>query len=361
MDRKLANLMEKTRWRQFQPRFLPTGVGSLPHLHPKQAIRLIAQTLPQTPFWPQLPKYNPLENMNVQVSPGLPFLKIDEEKGEVRFDRACDQAGEMERVYSAYLAGDVEAFRLPERYAGGLEETIHFLKEAQKPLQFFKGQIPGPITFGLSVQDPQGKDVIHNEVIFDALLKGLILRGRWMIRRMKSVCEAVLLFIDEPALAGYGSAFFSVEAATVVGRLNEVIEEFQAEGAWVGIHCCGNTDWPLLLSTKADVLNFDAWGFLETLSLYPEALQDFLSRDGVLAWGIVPTTEFTGKESSEEFVQRMEQGFRRLAQKGIRVEQLRERCLLTSSCGMGLMDVEKAEKAMHLLAELSKRMQEKYL
>jgi hypothetical protein len=39
---------------------------------------------------------------------------------------------------------------------------------------------------------------------------------------------------------------------------------------------------------------------------------------------------------------------------------LRERSLLTTSCGMGLMPVEDAEKAMGLLAELSKRMREEY-
>jgi methionine synthase II (cobalamin-independent) len=228
------------------------------------------------------------------------------------------------------------------------------------PLQFFKGQIVGPITFGLLLQDGHGKNIIHSEVAFDALLKGLVLRGRWIIQRMKKVCEDVILFVDEPGLSGYGSAFFSVDGSTISKRLNEAIEEFQAQGALVGVHSCGNMDWSVLLGTKANIINFDAWGFLERFSLYPEALEGFLSRGGVLAWGIVPTAGFTGRETVEGLMEKLETGFRLLARKGIGEEILRERCLLTPSCGMGLMSEEEAEKAMGLLAELSRRMREKY-
>jgi len=298
--------------------------------------------------------------MNVQVSPGLPFVKIDELKGEVSFDTTLDGAQELEKAYRLYLAGDIESYGLPSRYAGGFQGMVQHLGEKRPPLQFFKGQIVGPITFGLALQDGQGKDIIHNEVAFDAIMKGLLLRGRWIIQRMKRVCEDVILFIDEPGLSGYWSAFFSVDGPTITRRLNEAIEEFQAQGAWVGVHCCGNTDWSLLLRTKADIINFDAWGFWERFSLYPEAVEEYLSRDGVLAWGIVPTSEFTGRETVEGLMEKLEAGMRGLAGKGISEEALRERCLLTPSCGMALMSVADAEKAIGLLAELSKQMRKKY-
>ena len=353
--------MERDDEKKFLPCFLATGVGSLPHRDVAPACALITRALPQTPFWPQLPKHSILESMNVQVSPGLPFLRVEEKKGEVFFDSARDEARELEAVYQAYLTADETSYAIPAAYAGGLEGMVGYLKGNQGlPLRFFKGQITGPITFGLSVQDPEGRSLIHNEVAFDAVMKGLLLRGRWILQRMKEVCADVILFIDEPGLSGYGSAFFSVEASIIIGRLNEMIEEFQAQGVRVGVHCCGNTDWSLLLRTKADIVNFDAWSFFERLALYPEALNEFLTRHGVLAWGIVPTSEFTGKETVEVLEQKLEGEFRELQSRGIRQEILRERCLLTTSCGMGLMSVEDAEKAMGLLAELSKVMREKY-
>ena len=352
--------MEKSDQRKFRPCFLATGVGSLPHTDLRRALTLITRNFPRTPFWPQLPKHSVLEGMNVQVSPGLPFMRVDESKGEVSFDGTLDGAQELEKVYGLYLAGNIDAYCLPARYAGGFEGMIQHLEKKKAPLQFFKGQIVGPITFGLGMQDDHGKDIIHNEVAFDAIMKGLLLRGRWIIQRMKTICPNVIFFIDEPGLSGYGSAFFSVDGPTIARRLNEAIEEFQAQGAWVGIHCCGNTDWSLLLETKADIINFDAWGFWERVSLYPEAVESFLSRDGVFAWGIVPTSEFTGRETVEGLMEKLETGIQALAGKGIPVERLRESCLITPSCGMGLMSQEAAEKAMGLTAELSARMREKY-
>lgn len=323
---------ERIKPEKFEPAFLATGVGSLPHKDISEACQLIGRTLPHTPFWPQLPQHSLLEGMNLQVSPGLPFLRVEEAKGEVHFDRTRDPAKELERGYNAYLTGEIESFRLLPAYAGGFEGMVHYLEE-RKPiaLKFFKGQMVGPVTYGLAVQDDRGKDIIHDEVLYDALIKGLMLRGRWIIQRMKKVCEKVILFIDEPGLSGYGSAFFSVDGATISRRLNEVIEDLQAAGSWVGIHCCGNTDWSLLLNTKADIINFDAWGFFDRVVLYAEAVEEFLSRGGVLAWGIVPTSEFTGKETVMGLVERLEAGFRDLVKKGISEKILHEQCLLTPS------------------------------
>lgn len=354
-------MMEKFPRKRFLPGFMATGVGSLPHAEINQVCDLISRTLSRTPFWPQLPKRSVLESMIVQVSSGLPFLKVEEKKGEVFFDAALDEARELEKVYDAYLTGNAKSYSIPAAYGGGFEGMVQYLgKEKSVPLRFFKGQMVGPITFGLSIKDNNGKSIIHNEVFFDALMKGLLLRGQWIIQKMKTVCEDVILFIDEPGLSSYGSAFFSVDASTIKGRLNEMIEYFQTKGALVGVHCCGNMDWSLLMKTKADIINFDAWGFFERFSLYSDALKDFFSRDGILAWGIVPTSEFTGQETVEGLMEKLKGELKELADKGIPQEVLRQRCLLTSSCGMGLMSVENAEKAMGLLGELSRRMREKY-
>ncbi len=353
--------MEKRSKNNFRPCFLHTGVGSLPHKEVEKACAFIFNTLPQTPFWPQLPHHSLLESMNIQISPGLPFLQVEETKGEVRFDSSRDVAQELEKIYHSYISENIDAYALPAHYAAGFEGMIRFLRDHHSgSLQFFKGQMVGPITFGLAIRDGQGKNVIHNEVVFDALVKGLLLRGRWMIHRMKTICENIILSIDEPGLSGYGSAFFNVDGPTISRRLNEVIEEFQDEGAWVGIHCCGNTDWGLLMDTKVDIINFDAWGFLDRLSLYPESLENFLSRGGVLAWGIVPTADFTDQITIEKLIEKLEAGLHSLAGRKIQEEILRERCLLTPSCGMGLMPVRDAERAMKLLGELSLRMRKKY-
>ncbi|GAH14871.1 unnamed protein product, partial [marine sediment metagenome] len=47
----------------------------------------------------------------------------------------------------------------------------------------------------------------------------------------------------------------------------------------------------MLLSTKIDILSFDAYNYAQSLSLYPSEVKSFLDRKGNIAWGIVPNDE----------------------------------------------------------------------
>jgi len=68
------------------------------------------------------------------------FLKVDEAKGEVSFDATLDEAQELEKAYRLYLAGDIDSYRLPERYAGGFEGMVQQLERRKPALRFFKGR-----------------------------------------------------------------------------------------------------------------------------------------------------------------------------------------------------------------------------
>ena len=57
------------------------------------------------------------------------------------------------------------------------------------------------------------------------------------------------------------------------------------EGAWVGVHCCENTDWAILLQSDIDVLNFDAYGFFDRVFLFKQELIDFINRGGTSCLG----------------------------------------------------------------------------
>ena len=58
-------------------KFSATAIGSYPHNNVDDACDLILKTLPEIPCWPQLPERDMNEEMLVQYTEGLPFLKID--------------------------------------------------------------------------------------------------------------------------------------------------------------------------------------------------------------------------------------------------------------------------------------------
>ena len=88
-----------------------------------------------------------------------------------------------------------------------------------------------------------------------------------------------------------------------------------------------------------------------------QSMREAKFRVGVV---VLALTGLLGTMAGQSSNDKLEAGFHDLAARGISEKLLRARCLLSSSCGMGLMVIEDAEKAMTLLAELSRSMREKY-
>jgi methionine synthase II (cobalamin-independent) len=203
------------------------------------------------------------------------------------------------------------------------------------------------------LKDEAGRDVIHNELLFDAVVKGLAMKAAWQIQELGRFGKPVIIFIDEPAMEALGSAFSAVSSEVIAEKLDEIIDAIHEAGGIAGIHCCGNADWPMLFATRVDIVNFDAFDYLERVLLYPAEIARFIGRGGALAWGIVPTGAAARSESSATLRARLDAGMKRLEAAGIDRATLRRRCLITPSCGLGSLAPEQAEAALALLAQVA--------
>jgi len=283
----------------FSPRFWTTAVGSFPHLDAAGLCRSLAAGL-DVPDWPQLSRRSFRENMYVQYSAALPAIVIDENQEKISFDTRGDLTGPLEAFYERYLAEDLDYFGLKETHAIGFFAMLEAVRavdggkasrDADDPASWIKGQVTGPISLGLTVTDQDLRASLYDDLLADAIVKNAAMNARWQARQLQRVRPNVILAIDEPYMASYGSAYISLSREQVVTMLDEVFAAIHAEGALAWVHCCANTDWSVLLETEVDILNLDAYGYLENLALYPAELGAFLDRGGALAWGIVPNTD----------------------------------------------------------------------
>ena len=335
--------------------FIATGIGSFPHTDEKEVCNLILQNFPKIPFWPQLPKRSFFEGMVVQYGQGFPSLKWDEKEQRAWVDTSQGFDKEIERFYQSFENGELEPFRISEDFAKGLRMIEDLSSEEhRKEIKYIKGQITGPVTFGLSLTDQERKPIFYDPTLKDILIKHLSLKAQWMEKRFNDLLPGIktMLFFDEPSLSSYGSAFSSLNREEVVLSLNECIKGIKGSK---GVHCCGNTDWSMLLSTDIDILSFDAYGYLETVSLYPKQLNAFLERGGILAWGIVPTSEAILKEDAQSLIKRFKEGVKTLSKEGIDPSLL-QRAILTPSCGTASLSADLSERVCKLTSEVSKRL-----
>ena len=343
---------------KFDDSFIATGIGSFPHKDEREVFRLIFEDFSEIPFWPQLPKRSFLEGMVVQYSEGFPSLRKDERKQTVWVDTSQGFDQEVERFYQWVENREFGPFRITEDFAIGLGILKDLASEEhRKEIKYIKGQITGPITFGFSLTDQDKKPIFHDPTLKDILIKHLSSKARWMEKRFNDLLPGIktILFFDEPSLSSFGSGFSSLNREEVILSLNECLNAIKGLR---GIHCCGNTDWSMLLSTDIDILSFDAYGYLKTVSLYPRELRTFLERGGILAWGIVPTNEDVLKEDAQSLVRRFKEGLKTLSEKEID-PLLLQRAIITPSCGTASLPIPLAERVCEVTAEVSRRLREK--
>ena len=324
---------------------LPTMIGSMPDTDVEKSWQLVARYLKDIPAWPQLPKLSVREDMIIQYSEGFPGATIEGNRLVIK--AAGNFNNELERLYTAYLANDCSGYPTTKAYATGLHKM---LSSGISP-KAVKGQITGPVTWGLSVIDENKKAIIYDDVVGDAVPKFIRLKAKWQEQALREISKNTIIFFDEPYMVSFGSATLTLSKEKVISLWEEA---FQGISGLKGVHCCGNTDWSALLATSTDILSFDTYNYAQSLALYPAEVKKFIDRKGVIAWGIVPNNEDTLKKESVASLQdRLEEAMAPFTRKGIPFQQLIEQGLVTPSCGLEGLSIEGAEQALKLLTELS--------
>jgi len=326
---------------------LATGIGSLPHALPEEAVDLVLRFLPEAPFWPQLPKMDLREGMVAQFREHLPLPDLP----------GGDSPEKLEEFYANVIGGSTEYFRISEDYAAGLyafKQRLIADPGALKSIEFIKCQITGPFTFAASLKDRSGKALLYDHTMMQVVIKGLIMKALWQINFFKQFNKKIILFIDEPYLGCFGSAYTPINRKDVVAGLRELTEEIKKQDALLGVHCCGNTDWSIFTEIPAlDIINFDAFGFLEKFTIYAADLKNFISRGGLICWGIVPTQESIAKITPAGLLDRLLEGVDLLVKKGLPREGLLDNLIISPACGLGSLEAEQAAKILSMLPEVS--------
>jgi hypothetical protein len=324
---------------------MTTGIGSLPHHSVSDGCRLVLSSF-DIPFWPQFPKVSFKEFMIPQFSEGMPFLKLDPDKQLIWIEK--NTSDELERFYESCTPASRIA--ISEDYAQGLHAFLRMIKGRR--FSILKGHVTGPLTFTLGMKDEVGKAAYFDEEFREISLMLLQAKTRWQIDMLKQHAESIIIFIDEPILSALGSSsYLGVSTEEALRLLQEMVKTIKAEGALAGIHCCGNADWPMVMKSGADIVNFDAYDYLDTLALYHEECRNFLEKGGYFAWGIVPTSDAISGENPDSIRERFQTGLRTLSQH-IPQDLIRSNMLITPSCGTGSRTVEEAVKIFQLLMRL---------
>ncbi len=342
------------------PLALATMIGSLPHGDANSAIDKILQYAPEAPVWPQLPMRDWREGFLPQYAEGLPGLVKDADNAKVSINTdhqniTEDLAAFYESSMMAVDSNDFSRFLITKEASEGFYTALERFKALETKPPFVKVHTTGPVSFALTVFDQNDRALFYDETFNDVALQSCIMKSIWQIREYKDLADNIICFLDEPVLSAFGSsAYVNVSREEVVRMLKTAIDAIHNEGALVGVHVCGNSEWTILIDAGVDLINFDAYFHGEGIALYADQIKSYLESGGALAWGIIPTSAEIHNVTPESLYTRLEEVVKNLASQGVDEDLIWAQSVLTPSCGMGTMTLQESELVMQRLSELSK-------
>ncbi len=327
-----------------------SGIGSLPHDDPVEAVKVVLGELPDLPYLPELPSRGPGSDLIGRSCGLLVELGVDLQPAGWRLTPG---EGLDQRRSRSLLARDLDALEEhTQGYAGPL-----------------KVQVAGPWTLAASVERPRGGRVVGDlgarRDVAQSLAEGLVVHLTEVHRRVPDA--SLVVQVDEPSLpsvlagavptASGFSRYRFVEEPEGLELLRTVLERTAEVDALPVVHCCAaGMPYDLLVRAGARGLSFD-------LSLVGEADLEPLgaAADGGVALfvGAVPSTRPPAPagrgrptEPSGSEVARTVEGFwHRLGFDPGGADAAVRRTVITPSCGLAGADPSWARTAMALARE----------
>lgn len=313
-----------------------TGIGSLPGIDPREAVRTVLGELPDLPHLPELPARGPGADMVGRAAALLVDLHVDLQPAGWRL---VPRPGLDERRGAAYLQEDLDELHAA---AEGLTGAL-------------KVQVAGPWTLAAALELPRGGPVLGDAgAVRDVAASLAEAVGSHLAEVSARVPGAELVVqVDEPALPAVlagrvptASGFDRVPAVD-----GQVVEQLlgsvvAAAGVPVAVHCCAE-DPPLALvrRTGATAVSVDAARLgLSAPGRHDDALGEAVEAGLSLWLGLVPATGAGGAPADAAATAAPARRlWRRL---GLAPELLGRSVLVTPACGLAGADPSYARAAM---------------
>ncbi len=354
----------------FEARCSTIAMGIMPHRDIEQALELALSL--DIPFWPQLPKVSLYEDMYVQASQDFPGIAIDFDKERLVFNTA-----RFEQELDEYFV----KMDSPEAFALTAEYSRVFHKFLSKELQGYKairGQVTGPVSFGLKVLDEELKPIIYNEeartILFDFIQRKINIQYRELRKKNPNA----FVWVDEPGLSYVFSGFSGYNEQHAREDYHKFVEGLEGPK---GLHLCAEVNLPYLLELGVEILSFDAYqiGFMPRE--YAGNVAEFIQSGGIISWGIIPTESTTLATQTPETLAAILSSYWEVISEntGLSLNQIAKqalvapaRCCLSdlgqvntvgktvSECQVSGIEEGLVEKAFAFLPELSQILREKY-
>lgn len=313
-----------------------TGVGSLPHRNVHSGVDAAFAGM-DVPFIPTLPRLNPSEGMIAQAVMGMTGISVGQ-YGSLLVDPArIDPEAPVvtDLAHGAFSGYRAVVDRLARQDSEGRIPTL-------------KWQFIGPVTLGQALE----RAGVSRDIAFDVAINAVRSHVANLYAEIAAVAPQVvqIVVIDEPDLASMMSESFPIAPDTAIDLMSSAMAAVEGD-AVVGLHCCAPIDIVPLLAAGPAILSIPV---SRHLGSHAGALATFLERDGLIAWGVVPT-DGPVMATAERSWRGLNKLWCELVQEGCDALRLWRQSLFTPACGLANHTVTTSDIIMSQVREIAER------
>lgn len=312
---------------------LSTGIGSLPHCDPTEAVEFVLRHSARLPSAPSLPARSRREGMIARAASGISGINVGDDGSLTIDDRAIDPEADVDPDFGG------DAFV-------GLRAFLNAVSDRVGPI---KVSMTGPVTLAVALDAAGIRSELAAKVAGEAVRQQARALVRYVQRRVPQA--QIVLFIDEPSLGSLMEPGFPIPAEDAIDLVSGALAAVESD-AITGLHCCTRADWRLALQAGPNILSFPLGAGIETAGA---TVADFVDRGGWLAWGAVPTDGPLGSTITRQWRQ-LSESWTELTEFGCDPARLRIQAMITPMCGLSHHGVTQAERVMDFTTRLAGRL-----
>ncbi|MDY6836210.1 MAG: hypothetical protein SVY53_15560, partial [Chloroflexota bacterium] len=266
------------------------------------------------------PNVSLYEDMYVQASQNFPGITVDVENERLRF---CTELFKKELDDYFEKSVDSATFSLSHEYSVVYHD---FLQRDLSGYSSIRGQVTGPVSFGMKVLDENLKPIIYNDEVRGVLFNFIGGKINTQYQELKLKNPQCFVWVDEPGLSGVFSALVGYNELQAKEDYQSFVQGLDGPK---GVHLCANVDLPYLLDLDIDILSFDAYQLEFMPREYTQSVAEFIVGGGIISWGIVPTTSSLRRYTAQSIAALLSGYWDEVAQNtGIDCKQIAEQALI---------------------------------
>lgn len=194
----------------------------------------------------------------------------------------------MEDTYIDPTIENLESFKSNSAFLERYLLAVGRIKPKETLIRLY-----GPFSLMFNLNNMDCAHTLTDKTLRKFFIQIYTLKALWYINKIQILSPDTIpiILFEEPFLNKFSNIKRkdeNIENYLLTELYAKIFDKIHKSGALIGIQCFEKCDWKIPLESDVDLISFNAYNNPHNLNIISKSVREFLSKGGVINWGIVP-------------------------------------------------------------------------